>query len=128
LNAIQAESSKVSTSDVHHLDVAMKLQDWKDVVGGKSRDQVYDITNLASNFCQGVSSLTQPSLFVSSTSYCDHCAEKKNKFVMKLIKHDKQLSWRIKMLNWQKKRLRSWRTPWRWCINVNTQFHQGKQN
>jgi len=39
--------------------------DWKEVVGGKRRGQVYGIADLAANYRQGVSSLTQPSSFAS---------------------------------------------------------------
>jgi len=36
---------------------------------------VYGTTDLAGNFRQGMSSLTQPSLFASSTPYCDQSTE-----------------------------------------------------
>jgi len=58
LRALQADSSQDSSTDVHQLDPATKLQTWKEAAGGKTRGRVYGTTDLAANFCQGVSSLT----------------------------------------------------------------------
>ena len=48
------ESSKWSTSDVHHINGEVKLQCRKDATEGKSRGRVYDTTYLVANFCNGV--------------------------------------------------------------------------
>ena len=60
-------------TDVHQLDPTTKLQTWKEVVGGKSRGRVYGTTDMAANFRQGVSSLTQA--FASDTSQSEHVIE-----------------------------------------------------
>jgi len=73
LKAFQANSSQDSNTDVHQLDPATKLQTWKEAVRGKSRGRVYGTTDLAANFCQGVSSLTQASAF--DTSQSEHVIE-----------------------------------------------------
>jgi len=73
LKALQANSSKDSNTDVLQLDPATKLQTWKEAAGGKSRGQVYGTANLAANFCQGVSSLTQASAY--NTSQSEHVVE-----------------------------------------------------
>jgi len=68
LKAIQSDSSKGSVTGVHQLHATTKLQTWKDVAGGKSRDRIYGVGDLAGNFYQGMSSLTQPSLLASTTN------------------------------------------------------------
>jgi len=73
LRALQADSSQDSSTDVHQLDPATKLQTWKEVAGGKTRGRVYGTTDLAVNFRQGVSSLTQSS--ASGTSQSEHVHE-----------------------------------------------------
>ncbi|QCD90195.1 hypothetical protein DEO72_LG4g1150 [Vigna unguiculata] len=40
----------------------LKIQCWKEVSIGKSRDKVYGISDLAANIHHGVSSFTQPSI------------------------------------------------------------------
>jgi len=47
LRAIQSESS---SGESVQIDVATKLQAWKEVVGGKRRGRVYGTANLAANF------------------------------------------------------------------------------
>jgi len=59
LKVIQSESSSGSNTDAPQLDSATKLQAWKEVAGGKSRGRVYRTKDLAANYCQGLSSLTQ---------------------------------------------------------------------
>ena len=73
MRALQVNSSQDSSTDVHQLDPAIKLQTWKKAVGGNSRGRVYGMTNLAANFRQGVFSLTQAS--VSGTSQSEHVIE-----------------------------------------------------
>jgi len=67
LKAIQSESSSGSNTDAPQLDSATKLQTWKEVVGGKSRGRVYDTRDLAANYRQRVSFLTQPPFVASAT-------------------------------------------------------------
>jgi len=74
LRAIQSESSSGYNSDAPQLDVATKLQASKEVVGGKSRGRVYGTGDLAANYHQGVSSLTQLSFVASATDYFAHVA------------------------------------------------------
>ena len=42
---------------------------------GKSRGRVYDTGDLAANYCQGMSSLTQSSFVASTTDYSAHVAQ-----------------------------------------------------
>ena len=73
MRALKVNSSQDSSTDVHQLDPATKLKTWKEAVRGKTRGRVYGTKNLAANFCQGVSSPTQPS--ASDTSQFDHVIE-----------------------------------------------------
>jgi len=74
LRVIQSESSSGSNTDAPQLDAATKLQTWKETAGGKSRGRVYGIGDLAANYRQGMSSLTQASLVDSATDYSNHMA------------------------------------------------------
>jgi len=69
LRAIQSESSSGSNVKSAQIDVATKLQAWKEVAGGKSRGRVYGLADLAANYRKGVSSLTQPSFFASANNF-----------------------------------------------------------
>ncbi|WVZ21389.1 hypothetical protein V8G54_008711 [Vigna mungo] len=75
LRVIQAESFERSTSDPKQISAVIKIQCWKDVVGGKSKGRVYGTADLAANIRHGVSSLTQPSLLAAATDHIDHSAE-----------------------------------------------------
>jgi len=52
LRALQVDSSHDSSTDVHQLDPATKLQTWKEAAGGKTRGWVYGTADLAANFRQ----------------------------------------------------------------------------
>ena len=73
MRALQVNSSLDSSTNVHQLDPATKLQTWKEAARGKSRGRVYGTTDMAANFRQGVSSLTQTSVF--GTSQFEHVIE-----------------------------------------------------
>jgi len=59
LRTLQVNSSQDPSIDVHQVDPTTKLQAWKEATEGKSRGRVYGTTDLAGNFRQGFSSLTQ---------------------------------------------------------------------
>ena len=69
MRAIQLESSSGLNTESAQIDVATKFQAWKEVAGGKSRGRVYGTADLAANYRQGVSFLTQPSSFASVDSF-----------------------------------------------------------
>jgi len=72
---MRSGSSERSTPGISPIYAKIKLQCWKDVVGGKSRGRVYGTGDLATNFCHGASSLTQPSVLASSVDHDDQLAE-----------------------------------------------------
>ena len=73
MRALQVNSSQDSSTNVHQLDPATKLQTWKEDARGKTRGRVYGTTDLVANFHQWVSSLTKP--YASSTSQSDQVIE-----------------------------------------------------
>ena len=74
MRAIQLESSSSSNNDAPQLDATTKLQARKEVAGGKSRGRVYGTTDLAANYCQGVSALTQSSFIATAIDYSTQMA------------------------------------------------------
>ena len=74
MRVIQSESSSGSNTDAPQLDATTKLQAWKEVAGGKSRDRVYSTIDLVANYRQRVSSLTQSSFVVTATDYSTQMA------------------------------------------------------
>nr|KYP47734.1 hypothetical protein KK1_030616 [Cajanus cajan] len=71
LRVIQLEGAEGSNSQLP-VNGVKKIQCWKEAAGGKSRGRCYGTGDLASNIRQGVSSLTQVSLFVQATSHTHH--------------------------------------------------------